>query len=174
MNFEHIYDQHKDLVYNLALQYVQNIEDAEEITQDVFVSVYEKMNEFRQEAKPSTWIYRITINRCLDYIKAKKRKKRFAFISSLFGLSNQLLYDSADFNHPGILMEEQDKMKLLFKLINELSHNQKTAIILLKIEEKSQAEAAEIMNISVKALESLFQRAKNNLSKKMKDNEGFG
>jgi RNA polymerase sigma-70 factor (ECF subfamily) len=54
-----------------------------------------------------------------------------------------------------------------------LPDNQKTAIILLKIEEKSQAETAEIMKTSVKAVESLFQRAKNNLSKKLKDSEGL-
>jgi len=153
---------------------VQNIEDAEEITQDVFVTVYEKMDEFRQEAKPSTWIYRISINRCLDFIKAKKRKKRFAFISSLFKKDDTTLaHDPPEFRHPGILLEQKEEMQLLFSALNELPDKQKTAVILLKIEEKSQAETAEIMKISVKAVESLFQRAKNNLSKKIKDSEGF-
>ena len=83
VKFAEIYDQHKSLVFNLALQYVQNTEDAEEITQDVFLIVHEKLEAFRMEAKVSTWLYRITINKSLDFIKAKKRQKRFSFFTSL-------------------------------------------------------------------------------------------
>lgn len=175
MNFENIYHEYKNLVYNLALQYVQNAEDAEEITQDVFLTVYEKLNSFRQQSKLSTWLYRITINKSLDFLKAKKRKKRFGFLSSIFHEeSGELKIDVSDFNHPGILLEQKEEMEELFRLINELPDNQKTVLILLKIEEKSQNEVAEIMNISSKAVESLFQRAKNNLTNKLnqtKENE---
>jgi RNA polymerase sigma-70 factor (ECF subfamily) len=72
------------MVYNLALQYTQNIEDAEEVAQDVFVSIYNSIDKFQANSKLSTWIYRITINKSLDFIKAKKTKKRFAFITNLF------------------------------------------------------------------------------------------
>lgn len=173
MQFEDLYNEHKRLVYNLALQYVQNIEDAEEITQDVFVSVYEKMETFRQESKYSTWLYRITINKSLDFIKAKKRQKRFSFFTSLFNQeTGEVKHNVSDFNHPGVLMEEKEQLKKLFTLINELPDNQKTALILMKIEEKTQIETAEIMNMTPKAVESLVQRAKTNLSKKLDPNEG--
>lgn len=166
MNFESLYEEHKSLVYNLALQYVQNIEDAEEITQDVFISIYESIDSFREQAKVTTWIYRITINKSLDFLRSKKRKKRFAFIVSLFNHNVAgLKYDKIEFNHPGILLEQKEQMIMMFESINQLQEKQKTVIILLKIEGKSQAETAEILNISVKAVESLFQRAKNNLSK---------
>jgi len=59
------------MVYNLALHYVQNIQDAEEITQDVFVSVYQSLAKFKESSTISTWIYRIAINKSLDYIKSK-------------------------------------------------------------------------------------------------------
>ncbi len=166
MNFESLYEEHKSLVYNLALQYVQNIEDAEEITQDVFISIYESIDSFREQARISTWIYRITINKSLDFLRAKKRKKRFAFLVSLFNQDGVgIKYDKIEFNHPGILLEQKEQMKMLFESINQLQEKQKTVIILLKIERKSQAETAEIMDVSVKAVESLYQRAKNNLSK---------
>jgi RNA polymerase sigma factor (sigma-70 family) len=71
MNFEELYIKNKNLVYNLALQYVQNIEEAEEITQDVFLKVYQKINTFKGAAKIETWLYRVTINTSLDAIKAK-------------------------------------------------------------------------------------------------------
>ncbi len=174
MQFEDLYNEHKELVYNLALQYVQNIEDAEEITQDVFVSAYEKLESFRQESKHSTWLYRITINKSLDFIKAKKRQKRFSFFTSLFHEeNNEPKHQVSDFNHPGVMMEEKEQLKNLFILINGLPDNQKTALILMKIEEKTQAEAAEIMNMSPKAVESLVQRAKSKLAKKLNhNNEG--
>ena len=162
-DFEAFYEQYKNLVFNLSLHYVQNREDAEEITQDIFITVYEKLPEFRAEAKISTWLYRITVNRCIDFERTRKRKKRFAFISSIFGQNNNIMIDVPEFNHPGILMEQQEEMKQIFNALNRLPERQKTVIILLKIEEKSQAETAAIMSIGIKAVESLYQRAKNNL-----------
>jgi RNA polymerase sigma-70 factor (ECF subfamily) len=69
--FEELYDEHKRMVYNLALHYVQNSQDAEEITQDVFVSVYQSLATFKESSTISTWIYRMAINKSLDYIKSK-------------------------------------------------------------------------------------------------------
>lgn len=156
------------------MQYVQNREDAEEITQDVFVSVHKSLDSFQNLAKHSTWIYRITINKSLDYIKAKKTKKRFAFITSLFHKDDQSIkYDIINFDHPGILLEQKQAMEFLFKCINQLPDNQKTVLILGKIEGKSQKEIAEIMDLSTKAVESLFQRAKINLLKNIQSNEGI-
>ena len=171
-DFEAFYEQYKNLVFNLSLHYVQNREDAEEITQDIFITVYEKLPEFRAEAKISTWLYRITVNRCIDFERTRKRKKRCAFISSIFGQDNNIMIDVPEFNHPGILMEQQEEMRQIFNALNRLPERQKTVIILLKIEEKSQAETAAIMGIGIKAVESLFQRAKNNLSKNLNNSEG--
>ena len=72
MKFEQLYQQYVKLVYNLALQYCQNTQDAEEITQDVFVKVHEKLSTFKNQANVKTWIYRITINQSLDFIKTRK------------------------------------------------------------------------------------------------------
>ena len=77
MDFEAFYIKNKNFVYNLALQYVQNIEEAQEITQDVFLKAHQKIHTFKGDATLETWLYRITINTSLDAIKAKKRKKRF-------------------------------------------------------------------------------------------------
>lgn len=167
MNLEEIYDEYKSLVYNCALQYVQNREDAEEITQDVFLSVNDNLENFKQNSKLSTWLYRITINKSIDYLKWKNRRKRFAVLTNLFKAEENRLFEPKEFNHPGALMEDKEELSQLFALINSLPENQKTALILLKIEELSQKEAAEVMQISTKALESLFQRAKNNLEKKL-------
>ena len=77
--FRSLYERHARMVYNLCLYYVQNAEDAQELTQDVFVKVYDQLGSFRGEAAARTWIYRIAINTCLDHLKARKRKKRSLF-----------------------------------------------------------------------------------------------
>ena len=163
MKFDEIYFEHHKIVFNLALQYVQNIEDAEEITQDVFVKVFDNLDSFENQSSLKTWIYRISINQSLDFIKAQNSQKR-NFLSSIFSLNDtKFKYEATNFNHPGIELEQKEGYQKIFEAINQLSDHQKTAIILLKIEDKSQAETAEIMNLNVKALESLFQRAKKNL-----------
>ncbi len=168
MTFEQIYNKNVKLVYNLCLQYVHNLEDAEEITQDVFISVHDSLNKFEFQSKISTWIYRIAINKSLDFIKAKNTKKRFAFIYRLFNENNEIQYEQSHFEHPGILMENKEEIKQIFTLIDQLPPNQRTALILNKIEKKSHSEIAEIMLLSSKAVESLIQRGKSNLQSKLK------
>lgn len=172
-NFEEIYAIYKNMVYNLSLHYVQNIEDAQEITQDVFVSINQSLEKFNRKSSIKTWIYRITINKSLDYIKSGERKKRSGFLNTMFfGFKSELKFDIPIFNHPGVLLEQKEATKRIFNYINQLPDNQKTALILNKIEHKSQIEISEIMNISTKAVESLIGRAKINLLKKLNFNEG--
>jgi RNA polymerase sigma factor (sigma-70 family) len=173
LSFEDIYQKNSRLVFNLALQYVQNYEDAQEITQDVFVAVHHSLASFNGKSSLTTWIYRITINKSLDFIKSRKRQKRFGFLSSLFfESSNEIKHDVPFFDHPGVQLEQKEALAKIFRHINELPNNQTTALILSKIEGKSQAEIAEIMNLSTKAVESLIQRAKSNLLKKLNNSEG--
>lgn len=170
MTFEDIYFAHHKMVFNIVLQYVQRIEDAEEIVQDVFVKVHDNMDSYKGESNIKTWIYRIAINQCLDFIKHKQSLKR-RFHSSLLSIEDtESSKEAIHFNHPGTDLEQKESYRLLFEAINKLPDHQKTAIILLKIEGMSQTEAANIMNISIKAIESLFQRAKNNLEIRLQIN----
>jgi RNA polymerase sigma factor (sigma-70 family) len=173
-SFRQVYDSHCTMVYNLSLQYVQNTADAEDITQEVFVKVYQNLQLYNADmASLKTWICRITINQSLDFIKAKKAKKRLGFITALFSSkSNEPLDDAAHFNHPGILAEDREALQQVFQFINQLPDNQRTAIILARLDDKSQKEIAAIMGISVKAAESLLQRAKQALQKKLTNSKG--
>lgn len=175
LEFEAVYNEHKNLVYNLCLQYVLNTEDARDITQEIFVKVYQRYHQYDSAAASlKTWIYRITINHCLDFLKARKSKKRFGFISSLFHAdSNEPIEDASHVDHPGIQTEDKEAMKNLLLIIQSLPENQQTAIILTKIEDRPQKEVAEIMNLSVKAIESLLQRAKSSIQNKLNETEGL-
>ncbi|MCG8374015.1 MAG: RNA polymerase sigma factor, partial [Balneolales bacterium] len=152
-------------VYNPAISYTKNEEDAEEILQDVFITIYNSADKFKFTAAVSTWIYRITVNKCIDFTRKKSNRFRKGLLSIYRPNSNELNHDIADFVHPGVHMENQENAKLLFRAIEELPEKQKTAFILTQVEGLSQQQVAEIMEITRKAVESLVQRAKANLRK---------
>jgi len=83
--FRTIVEKWQDMVYNTALGIVQNAEDAEDISQEAFVQVYQSIHSFKGESKFSTWLYRITIAKALDHERRKKRKKRFAIVKKILG-----------------------------------------------------------------------------------------
>ena len=163
MEFTTLMDLYQNMVYNTALGIVQNEEDADDITQEVFEQVYISIGSFKGESKLSTWLYKITISKSLDHLKKKKRKKRFGVVQSLFGGSDVEKYSPVEFNHPGVQLEQKERASELFAALNQLPDKQKIAFILHKVEGQSYQEVAEIMNKSLYAVEALMSRAKANL-----------
>lgn len=165
-----LYELYKDVVFSLAYSYVQNQQDAEEVTQDTFVEVFNSAKTFKGDATIKTWICRICINKALDVIRYRKRKKRFALIFSLYRTTdNSLQYDAPEHHHPGIALEHKEQWQALTRAVEALPEKQRVAFTLLKLETMSQKEAAQIMDIGENALESLYQRARLNLQKLLAD-----
>ena len=165
-DFTTLYNEYSVLVYNVALNYLQNVEDAEEITQDVFIQLHTSLHKFQEKSTLKTWIYRITINKCLDFIKHKNSQKRFF----IFGKKSQNEFEIlniSNFEHPGILLENKEKAAILFGIINDLVENQKTAFLLSKVDGLSNPEIAAIMELSISSIESLVFRAKTTLKEKI-------
>ncbi|MBC7553282.1 MAG: sigma-70 family RNA polymerase sigma factor [Taibaiella sp.] len=164
--FRQLVDGYQQRVLSTAMSMVQDLSTAEDITQEVFVTVYKSILSFNEKSTLSTWIYRITVNKCLDHLRSQKRQKRSGFLTELFHHdSGEEAIDKRDFVHPGVLAENREKAQYLFAAIKSLQENQKTVFILAHIEELPQKEVAEIMGLSLKAVESLLQRAKGNLRK---------
>lgn len=157
--FQRFYARYKNNVYNTALGYVQNKEAAEEITQDVFLAIFQKAESFAGESKVSTWVYRITVNNALNFLDKKSRRP-----TSDVELED---YHCIDFIHPGVQLENQEKSRYLFAAINTLAENQKTAFVLTYVEGLSQQQVADIMQATVKSVESLLQRAKKKLREQL-------
>ncbi|MGB3467413.1 MAG: RNA polymerase sigma factor [Cyclobacteriaceae bacterium] len=165
---ERLYRSYADKVYNTAISYSGNENDAEEILQDVFLTIWKKAISYRSEASVSTWIYRIATNKSIDFIRKKNSKKRRGFFVSIYrNKSTEPEHDIINFDHPGVQMENKEEARVLFKVIAELSENQQTAFILTQIEGLTQTEVADIMSLSRKSVESLLQRARVNLRKKL-------
>ena len=165
--FRYLVDQYQDKVYNTCISFVKNPDDADDLSQEVFIEVYNSINKFKEESKLSTWIYRISVNKSLQYIRKMKRKKRFGF---LIGIGDEgKLNDPAklDFNHPGIMAENKEKAAILFQAIEKLPDNQRIAFTLHKLEDLSYDQISEIMQKSLSSIESLMHRAKVNLKKEL-------
>jgi len=173
--FKTIVDTWQNMVYNTAIGIVQNEEDAEDITQEVFVQVYQSVSSFKGDSKFSTWLYRIAVTKSLDHKRRKKRKKRHAFVKSLFGEEREVVYHPPDFNHPGVVLDKKEDAAMLFHFINKLPENQRIAFTLNKIEGLSYQEVSEVMKTTLSSVESLMHRAKNNLRKNLEDHyKGIG
>lgn len=158
-----LYQLFKDQVYNTALSYLQNKATAEEVTQDVFVKIFRSAALFEGRSSVSTWIYRITVNQSLDRLNYDRRQKRFAIVQRLFQGESERPVELPHFEHPGVLLENKENARILFQAIESLPDQQKTAFILSFIEDLPRKEVAAVMILSLKAVESLLQRAKANL-----------
>jgi RNA polymerase sigma-70 factor (ECF subfamily) len=149
---------------------LQDHASAEDVSQEVFVTVFKSILSFNEKSQLSTWIYRITVNKCLDHLRAAGRTKRTGGLLRVFGnRETGELPEKPDFVHPGVLAEQREHAAYLFKAIGQLPDNQKTAFVLTHIEDLSQKDVAAIMDVSVKAVESLLQRAKGNLRKYLEE-----
>lgn len=169
-NFQSLVETHQEKVRNTCFRFVRNREDADELAQDVFIQVYESLSHFREDAELSTWIYRIAVNKSLDFIRYQKRKKRFAQLTSLFGVGGDREdITAAVFDHPQSRLEDKERRQILDEALDKLPENQRTAITLSKYEGFNNKEIAAIMDLSLSAVEGLIHRAKKNLHKLLQD-----
>lgn len=167
--FAVLVDKYQKMVVNTCRGFVNSYADAEDLAQDVFIELFESLSEFRNESKLSTWIYRIAVNKSLNYIRKKKRETIFSSITSIF--ENSEHQQKKDFIDPSS-SEDADRQlntkelhKSLKDAINNLPKNQKIAFILNKYQDLSYKEVADVMDISLSSVESLIFRAKGNLQK---------
>tara|TARA_Y100000588_G_scaffold222524_1_gene236437 strand:- start:9330 stop:9908 length:579 start_codon:yes stop_codon:yes gene_type:complete len=169
--FSQLIDDYQQKVFGTCISFVPNKEDAEDLVQEVFLEVYNSISKFKGNSKLSTWIYKITTNKCLEFIRKKNTKKRSGFLKPLF--SEEFSIDKTnyftEFNHPGFLLENKELNETLFKAINSLPESQASVFTLHKIDGKSYQEIADITDKSVSSVESLMFRAKKNLQQLLYD-----
>ncbi|WP_254712847.1 RNA polymerase sigma factor [Polaribacter sp. AHE13PA] len=167
--FSQLLDDYQQKVFGTCISFVPNKEDAEDIAQEVFLEIFRSISKFKGDSKLSTWIYKIATNKCLEFIRKKNTKKRFAFMQTILG--NEIPLDKTSYftevNHPGILLENKEKSATIFKAINTLPEAQRIVFTLAKIDDKSYQEIVEITGKSLSSVESLMFRAKKSLQEKL-------
>jgi RNA polymerase sigma factor (sigma-70 family) len=146
-SYNKLIDDFQQKVFATCISFVPNREDAEDIAQEVFVEVFNSISNFKGQSRLSTWIYKITTNKCLEFIRKRNTKKRFAFLQSLWGYNFEI--DKTNFftemSHPGIILENKETSETLFYAINQLPEAQKTVFTLHKVDGKSYQEISEII-----------------------------
>lgn len=166
--FKWLVESYQKVVYNIILNILQDETDAEDAAQEVFIKVYQSIQNFRKDSTLSTWIYRMAVNKALDKIRRRKTRQRLHQIVPWW-MPSEEKPSSHEFHHPGVLMENKEKAARLFKAIDGLPEKQKLAFTLIKIQGLKYDEVSQIMEQNIKAIESLISRAKQNLQQKLKN-----
>jgi len=153
-SFEKIYRAYTDYVYNVAFRIVQNREDAQEVTQEVFISVYRNIKNFRFQAKLKTWIHRITVNKAINCTKkeSKVKNKTVDYMDASIADNSLNPLDEKS--------EREDKEGMINKLLEALTPEQRACIVLRNIEGLSYKEIAQVLNIGINAVRSRLKRAR--------------
>jgi len=166
--FKQLVENYQKQVVNTCFGIVHNTEDAEDIAQEVFIEVFRSIQNFRADAKLSTWLYRIAVNRSLNFIRDNKRKKWFqSFEDTVLAKNAPINIPEGHHETPSEELENSQRAIILHEAIDSLPDNQKTAFTLNKYEDLSYKEISEVMDLSVSSVESLIHRAKLKLQKKL-------
>lgn len=163
-SFELFVSNYQNKIINLIYNYTHSRSDAEELTSDVFIKVWNSAGSFKARSKVSTWMYRIAANTAINH----KRKKHL-LSSPADGFVNfqdsKIKKDIAapDNLQPQAIMEKNDKNSIIQSAVDKLNPQQKMAFILSKYECRSYLEISQIMELSIASVESLLFRAKQKL-----------
>ncbi len=168
-SFSELIDKYKNLVFNLAYRMTYNLQDAEDISQEVFIRVYKSLSNFNPRYKFSTWLYQVTLNLCRD----RFRKGKIPSVS-LDTPPNE--GDQKDFNsliaNPKNNLEEAflqaEQTNFINTLISSLPPKYREVIILRHLRDLSYEEMSKILNISLGSVKSRLFRARELLKNKLK------
>ncbi len=155
--FEEVYKLSSSFVYNVAYRVIGNQQDAQEATQEIFMTVYHKLKDFRFESSFKTWLYRITVNHSINMSKkiSKTKNKTFVFDENV--------------NPPSVEPETHEKMdreyneKIVQDFLSELNEDQRACIVLRNIEGLSYEEISQSLNININTVRTRLKRAREKL-----------
>ena len=164
--FRELVESHQNMIVNTCFGFLHNTEEAEDVAQEVFIQVFKSINSFRGDAKLSTWLYRIAVNRSLNKIRSRK-SKFFLSLDTVF--ESERSPGGSYTNTPHDSLENQERAKVLHEAIDKLPNNQKTAFVLSKYKGLPNKQITEIMSTTLSSVEALLNRAKKNLQKSLLD-----
>lgn len=161
-SFEELIKRYQSFVFTIALRYIRNREDAEEIAQDVFVKAYRSLADFRGDARFSTWLYTIAINTTKTFLRKEK--------PHIDSMDNTMISETVNGQHTGNganLTEQRSTQLLLSKAIGLLSPDDAMIITLFYKAEQSIEETGVIMGLTPNAVKVKLHRARLRLKEKL-------
>ncbi len=164
-------DNHQVNIYNVCYSFLQNEQDAEDLAQEVFIEAIRNADKFRGDAKLSTWLYRIAVNRSLNHLRDNRKRRFRRDIDSLIGFNMNSEDEDSGESGPFVnddYLEQLEQKLIIGKAIQSLPENQRIAFTLNKLEDLSYAEVAGVMKTSLSSVESLIHRARVGLQTRLK------
>jgi RNA polymerase sigma-70 factor, ECF subfamily len=167
--FRTLAEKYQGPVFRTCIGFVHNKEDAEDITQEVLVKIYQSLSSFKGESAFSTWVYRIAVNASLNFLRKKSRQQIFTRIENFLGFDKNepSIHFESRMHNPEQILTNRERSAQIQHALHSLPENQRIAFTLSKYDDLPQREIAEIMFLSEGAVEALMHRAKANLQKKL-------
>ena len=172
--FDELYEKFGDRILNMAYRMTGGEDVARDLTQDIFIKVYENLDSFTHQSSAYTWIYRIAVNHILNYLK---KKNRYNWQNLLERSVSEVIQSGTPvfefwindgFESPDGKIEKQERETLVWTLIQKLPAKYRVPLVLQRYDEMGNKEIAEAMDLSLSAVESRIFRAKKKLMVLMK------
>ena len=156
--FAILVDRYKSLVFTLSLKMLASREEAEEVSQDVFIKIYKSLSGFKTESKFSTWLYRITYNTCLDRLRTTKRTAYLVAVEDFEAQEVTTLMNALD------TIEEKERKQMIQKCLGLLPAEDNFLLTLYYFQENSLKEISKIMGINENNVKIKLFRSRRKLA----------
>ncbi|MCG2588951.1 RNA polymerase sigma factor [Rhodohalobacter sulfatireducens] len=174
LNFDELYEEYGDRILNMVYRMTGEEEAARDLTQDIFMKVYENLEDFKYQSSAYTWIYRIATNHTLNYLKKRNRYKWLDLlersVSEVIQSETPIFefWGNDGFESPDMKLEKEEREVLVWKLIQKLPVKYRLPLVLQRYDEMGNKEIADVMDLSISAVDSRIYRAKKKLLDLMK------
>ena len=165
--FEQLLLKYQTPIYNLCLRMTGNPEDAADMTQEAFLKAWRSLSSFQFESSFSTWLYRLTTNTCLDYLRSQKRRPQCSLTVEDDDGEEQVLDVTDEAPTPEEALLSAEERSQLVHALSQLEASQRQIITLRVVNDLSYAEIAEILDVKEGTVKSRLARARDNLRKKL-------
>lgn len=170
--FAAIVDAHEKQVYNLALRTLQNPEDAQDITQEVFLRVYSDLGSFRGDSRLSVWLYRVTYNLCIDLLRKQKRRPTVSLTLETEEGEAEMEFPDTRYL-PETELERRELQSAVREALSRLSEEHRRILLMREFEDLSYTEIARLLGIQEGTVKSRIARARERVAKYLVKNGTF-
>lgn len=170
--FKELVERYQRKIYGTAFGMLHNVDDAMDVTQEAFIKVHSYLTHFKGQSSFFTWLYRITINLCIDHLRKGGKNQAVdyedAIEHELDRNISDLLSNTADM-HPGRALARKEINTLLYKGLQELSPNHRAILLMREVDGLSYTEMAEVMQCTVGTIMSRLFHARRHMQEALKE-----
>ena len=172
--YEEIIKRYQNKVYSTVYSYTRDYEEAKDLTQEIFIKIYNNLPNFKNKSQFSTYLYRVAVNRCIDWT----RKRRLKTVSAMFFQEEDEIeiyeYIADLSNNPEEILLKEEDGNILREVINNLPEIYRTVMIMFYFQDFSPQEIADILEIPRKTVDTRLYRARNMLRTKFTQKSDYG